>query len=205
MGIPFNYFVRIPRKNILIILVLLITGGMLGYAPSANAANISCEVMPFSKVITAGASVNYTVDVTSDILYIVVQLKFGDFPSGVSGSFVSVSFVTTPGTLSFTVNTGKTAQVGSFSLVILDDASDNVICQYALEILSPLPAGAGTDKEGSLQKWQLQLNLKKYLRRDHRKLKLSRLSGRKRQLYLSFNPISSLVRAGTALSLSRTS
>ena len=140
------------RSIFLYFLFLLAAGGMLWYPFQANAASPSCKATPFSQTINAGEPVTYTIAVTSDIFGSTVKLALGNFPTGVTGSLSGSGSTVTPGDLILTIQTTRTARIASFSLTILEDVAgqtpSNVLCQYALRILTPPPTPPSAIEEG---------------------------------------------------------
>ena len=143
---------RISRTNVLYFLFLLVAGGMLWYPFQASAASLSCKATPFSQTINAGEPVTYTISVTSDVPVSAVKLALGNFPTGVTGSLSGSGFIVTPGDLTLTIQTARTARIASFSLTILEDVAgqtpSNVVCQYALRVLAPPTVPPSAIEEG---------------------------------------------------------
>lgn len=132
---------------------------MLVYPFPARAGILSCDVTSFSQTITAGESVTYKVKVTSLVISSVSKLVLGNLPHGVTGGFVGVDsgFVSLPGEYSLVLSIQRSAQIGTFSLVLLEDSlqqqGTEVICQYGLQILAalPLPTSEPTPEEISVK------------------------------------------------------
>lgn len=125
------------------ILSLLLVAGMLLYAPTVHAVPLSCRVTPFSQTITASGSVTYNVGITGDALGSGIQLALGNLPRGVTGNFIELYPIVPPGEVSFVLQTERSAQVGNFSLTLLENVSGQTtgapLCQYALVIQAPPP------------------------------------------------------------------
>ncbi|MCH8244655.1 peptidoglycan-binding protein [Patescibacteria group bacterium] len=67
----------------------------------------------------------------------------GNFPHGVNGEFTGVSSVAGAGTFPLIISTNRNAQIGTFSLVIVEgmpeQLASEVVCQYSLQVLAPPP------------------------------------------------------------------